>query len=73
VLHLFVWRAIAPDQLAFAIGVVAFAAGALLLMSADGEEDRRDLTEDPDPPPWWPDFEREFRAYARSSRPRARV
>jgi hypothetical protein len=73
VLHLFVWRAAAPDQLAFVVGVVAFAAGALLLLSADEEEDRRELTDDPDPPPWWPDFEHEFRAYARSSRPRVRV
>lgn len=27
--------------------------------------------DEPEPPPWWPDFEREFRAYA--SRPRTRA
>ena len=26
---------------------------------------------EPEPPPWWPDFERDFRAYA--SRPRTRA
>ena len=27
--------------------------------------------DEPEPPPWWPDFERDFRAYA--SRPRTRA
>jgi hypothetical protein len=34
----------------------------------DSGDLRRD---DPEPPPWWPEFEREFRAYA--SRPRTRA
>jgi hypothetical protein len=56
---------------AFVAGLAAFAVGALLVLSGDDEDDRR-LDGDPDSPPWWPDFEREFRAYARrSSRPRA--
>jgi hypothetical protein len=54
----------------FFAGVAAFAAGALLVLSGDDRDDRRGDA-DPDGPPWWPDFEREFRAYARrSSRPR---
>jgi hypothetical protein len=31
----------------------------------------RPPADEPEPPPWWPDFEREFRAYA--SRPRTRA
>jgi hypothetical protein len=57
-------------EAAFVAGVAAFAAGALLVLSGDDGDDKRG---DPDPesPPWWPQFEREFRAYARrSSRPR---
>lgn len=56
---------------AFVAGLTAFAIGALLVLSGDEEDDRRPDA-DPDSPPWWPDFEREFRAYARrNSRPRA--
>ena len=58
-------------ETAFVAGVVAFAAGALLVLSSDDGDDLRGHG-DPDSPPWWPDFEREFRAYARrSSRPHA--
>jgi hypothetical protein len=50
--------------------VAAFAAGALLVLSSDDEDDLHGST-DPENPPWWPDFEREFRDYERrSSRPR---
>jgi hypothetical protein len=57
-------------ETAFVAGVAAFAAGALLVLSADDGDDQRG-DPDPDGPPWWPDFERAFRAYARrSSRPR---
>ena len=57
-------------EAAFVLGVAAFAAGALLVLSRDdGDDNEGDA--DPESPPWWPDFEREFRAYARrSSRPR---
>ena len=56
---------------AFVAGLTAFALGALLVLSHDDEDDRRPDA-DPDSPPWWPDFEREFRAYARRNlRPRA--
>ena len=55
---------------AFVAGLVAFAIGVLLVLSAD-DGDGREGDVDPESPPWWPDFEREFRAYARrSSRPR---
>jgi hypothetical protein len=57
-------------ETAFVAGVAAFAAGALLVLrNDDGDDLRRDV--DPEGPPWWPEFEREFRSYARrSSRPR---
>jgi MFS family permease len=52
------------DQIAFLAGVVAFAAGAALLLgAAEDDEDWRD--EGDDSPPWWPDFERELRDYER--------
>jgi hypothetical protein len=60
-------------QTAFVAGVLAFAVGTLLVLS------RRDDTDDghgaePDPAPWWPEFERDFRAYARQqSRQRAHL
>jgi hypothetical protein len=55
---------------AFVAGATAFAVGALLVLSRDEGDGRRDEA-NPDSPSWWPDFEREFRAYARrSSRPR---
>jgi hypothetical protein len=54
----------------FVAGVVAFAAGSLLVLRRDGDGDPRGNA-DPETPPWWPEFEREFRSYARrSSRPR---
>lgn len=56
---------------AFVAGLTAFALGAFLVLIPDDEDDRR-AGADPDSPPWWPEFEREFRVYARrSSRPRA--
>lgn len=55
---------------AFVAGLVAFAVGVLLVLSPD-DGDGREGDVDPESPPWWPDFEREFRAYARrDSRPR---
>jgi hypothetical protein len=54
----------------FVAGVAAFAAGSLLVLRSDDGDDSRG-TADPETPPWWPEFEREFRSYARrSSRPR---
>ena len=57
------------DQVTFLSAVAAFAIGAALVLSIDDEEDQRGDADD-DSPPWWPEFEREFRAYAR--RPPAR-
>jgi hypothetical protein len=57
------------DQVAFLSAVAAFAIGAALVLSVDDEDDLRDDADD-DSPPWWPEFEREFHAYAR--RPPAR-
>jgi hypothetical protein len=57
------------DQVTFLSAVAAFAIGAALVLSVDDEEDQRGDADD-DSPPWWPEFEREFRAYAR--RPPAR-
>lgn len=67
-LHLLVRPAAALDQGAFVLGVVAFGVGAVLLLASEGGDERRDVTPDPDPAPWWPAFEREFGAYARESR-----
>ena len=62
------------SQAAFVGGVLAFAAGAALILSSRDDADDADGQDDPDPAPWWPEFEREFRAYARrQSRPRVRV
>ena len=60
----------ALGETAFVAGVAAFAAGALLVLSSDDEDDLREGT-DPETPPWWPEFEREFDEYVRrTSRPR---
>jgi predicted membrane channel-forming protein YqfA (hemolysin III family) len=67
-LHLFVWPASALDGIAFVVGVVAFGVGALLVLPGGDEDDRPELPDEPDPAPWWPDFEREFREYARATR-----
>jgi hypothetical protein len=67
-LHLFVWPASALDRIAFVVGVIAFGVGALLVLPSDDEDEQQnDRTDDPDPAPWWPDFERDFRAYARAN------
>ena len=66
--HLLVRPAAAVDQAALAMGVVAFGTGAVLLLASEGGEEPPDATRDPGPAPWWPAFEREFRAYARGSR-----
>jgi hypothetical protein len=67
-LHLFLWPASMLDRIAFVLGVVAFGAGALLVLASDDGDEQPELPDDPDPAPWWPDFEREFRAYARATR-----
>jgi hypothetical protein len=72
-LHLFVWPASALDRITFVLGVVAFGAGALLVLPGDDEDEELELPDDPDPAPWWPDFEREFRQYARTARVPTRV
>jgi hypothetical protein len=62
-------------QGAFVCGVLAFGAGALLVLSSrDDAGDGGPDEADPGPAPWWPQFERDFRAYARrQSRPRIRA
>jgi hypothetical protein len=64
VLHLFVGLPAIVDPAAFVLGVAAFGAGAFLILPLDGENDRGVDASDPGPAPWWPDFEREFRAYS---------
>lgn len=72
VLHLFASLAPTVDQAVFVAGCVLFGVGALIVLTSDGEEDWREA--DTEPPPWWPEFEREFRAYDRThSRPRVPV
>jgi hypothetical protein len=73
-LHVFLRPPSALDQIAFIAGVVAFAAGAILVLAHEDDDERSDSPAEPDPAPWWPAFEREFRAYARrSARPRERA
>ena len=58
------------EDAGFVAGLAAFALGTLLVLRRD-DGDGREGDVDPESPPWWPDFEREFRSYARrSSRPR---
>ena len=65
-LHLLLPLPVALEQAAFIGGVVAFAVGAVLVLSVRttaGISHRP--SDDLEPPPWWPEFERDFRAYAR--------
>lgn len=64
VLHLLIELPAIVDQGAFVLGVLAFGAGAFLILPWDGEEDGSGEPRDPDPAPWWPAFERDFRAYS---------
>jgi hypothetical protein len=50
------------DQAVFALGVVAFAAGAFLLLGGASDDWQRPRDDGPEPA-WWPDFERPFRAH----------
>jgi hypothetical protein len=52
-------------EAAFVFGVLAFAIGVVLLLSGGGDAKDEGGEADLDPAPWWPDFERQFRAYAR--------
>jgi hypothetical protein len=72
-LHLFLWPASAFGRIAFVVGVVALGAGALLILPGDDDGEQPELPDDPDPAPWWPDFEREFREYAQTTRVASRV
>ena len=49
----------------FVCALVAFAVGAFLVLSGRSDPQRDVIETSPGPAPWWPDFEREFRAYAR--------
>jgi len=53
------------DQIAFLGSVVAFAAGAALLLGTAEDEDEDWRESGDDSPPWWPEFERELRDYER--------
>ena len=59
----------ALGETAFVAGVAAFAAGALLVLNSDDEDDLHEGA-DPETPPWWPEFERDFDEYVRRTRPR---
>jgi hypothetical protein len=52
-------------QAAFVAGVLAFGAGAALVLSGRDNLKGGGGETDLGPAPWWPDFEHEFRAYAR--------
>jgi hypothetical protein len=59
-------------QVAFLLAVVGFGLGAILILATDDQTDEDWRAGDIEPPPWWPDFERDFRDYVRE-RPRPRV
>jgi hypothetical protein len=62
------------SQGAFVCAVLAFAAGAVLVLSGRGDKEDELMERGPGPAPWWPDFERDFQSYARRhSRPRVRI
>ena len=60
----------ATDQTLFVMGVVAFAIGSFLLLGSRDNDDWREAGEDS--PPWWPEFEREFKSYVERPRPTTR-
>lgn len=59
--HLIGGLSTTADQALFLGGVVAFAVGAVMILT-DEEEDWRSTGGD-ESPPWWPAFEREFRTW----------
>lgn len=60
-LHVLARPTAVVDRAAFVLGVVAFAVGAFLLLG--NEDERGEVRSNPDPLPWWPAFERQFRVY----------
>lgn len=58
------------DQPLFLTAVVAFAIGAALVLRFDAGDDGWHDEPLDDSPPWWPEFERAFKTYARQSRSR---
>lgn len=58
------------NQALFFGAVAAFAAGSAILVAAGDDGDGGDSDPGSSDPPWWPDFEREFRRYARRRRVR---
>src|SRR5262245_40323771 len=62
------------SEIAFVLGVVFFAGGVVRVLAGGDDKEGVDRPQDLEPPPWWPDFEREFRTYAsRQSRRRVVV
>ena len=59
-LHLLLPLSIGVDEALFVAGVLAFAAGAFLLLGRDDEDSGFRRGDDLEPP-WWPDFERGLR------------
>jgi hypothetical protein len=63
--HLSVLHSGRLDEILFVSALVAFALGAVLVLGRDDRRDDGPAPDDPEPH-WWPDFEREFRTYART-------
>lgn len=59
-------------QVAFLAAIVAFAAGAALLLGNERRDWNREDEAD-DTPPWWPAFERELREYELRQRQRPKA
>jgi len=59
------------DEL-FLTSFVLLAIGSVFVLGAEGHDDGPSGGADGDPP-WWPEFESDFRNYARKTRPLARI
>jgi hypothetical protein len=64
--HLFLLRGGLIDEAWFVGGLMAFSVGAAFLLGGDEPGDDGPAPDDLEPY-WWPDFERGFRAYERST------
>jgi hypothetical protein len=65
--HLLVELPLVLDEVMFATGALAFAAGAFLML---GRDDDLGTGRDDSEPPWWPEFERRLQEYSKRPSPR---
>jgi hypothetical protein len=68
-MHLLLQLPLMVDEAIFVAGVLAFAAGAFLVLGRDDADWNRWRGDDSEPP-WWPDFERRLHVYSTRRSPR---